>query len=126
MVRALLAAALLALVAACGDDTGAGSATPPEETIVTTPADHRVAAAIAELATKEGVETTDIVVVESRDVTWPDGSLGCPQPGMSYIQAQTEGYQLVLSVDGRQFDYHGGTQGPLTLCENPMPPASTM
>jgi hypothetical protein len=125
MARALLAAALLTLVAACGEDTGAGSPAPPTETIVTNPADHRVAAAIADLATREGVDPAEVTVVESKDVTWSDGSLGCPQPGMSYIQAITEGHLAVLEVNGQVFEYHGGTQGPLSLCENPQPPVAT-
>lgn len=125
MVRVLLAAALLVLVAGCGEDTGAGSPAPPEETLVTTPSDHRVAAAVADLATRQGVETSAVTVVESQDVTWSDGSLGCPQPGMSYIQALTDGHLAVLEVNGVRFEYHGGQQGPLSYCENPVPPASS-
>jgi hypothetical protein len=30
---------------------------------------------------------------------------------------------VVLEVDGRRYEYHGGD--PLVLCENPTPPAGT-
>ena len=33
-----------------------------------------------------------------------DSSLGCPEPGMSYLQALTSGYRVVLEADGRRFD----------------------
>ena len=32
-------------------------------------------------------------------MTWTDGSLGCPQKGMSYTQALVEGELLLLRVD---------------------------
>ena len=122
MVRVLVAAALLVLVASCGEDTSTGSPPPGEETVVTTPPDHRVAAAIADLATREGADIADVIVVESMDVTWSDGSLGCPQPGMSYIQAITAGHLAVLELNGQRYEYHGGTSGPLSYCEKPQPP----
>src|SRR4051812_40757665 len=28
----------------------------------------------------------EIEVLEARGVTWPDGGLGCPSPGLAYIQ----------------------------------------
>ena len=43
----------------------------------------------------------------TKNVTWPDGSLGCPEPGNSYTQALVEGYQIGLRHDDRFFDYRG-------------------
>ena len=42
----------------------------------------------------------DVTVVSYEDVTWPDGALGCPEPGMSYTQALVPGARLVLEADG--------------------------
>lgn len=84
----------------------------------------RVEAAIADLAGRQGVDASEIAVVDAREVTWSDSSLGCPQPGMSYMQVLTSGFLLVLEVNGVQTEYHGGTSGDLFLCTNPRPPSS--
>lgn len=87
----------------------------------TTPPTGNVAFAIADLAELIGVDPADIVVVSQEDVTWRDGSLGCPQPGMMYTQALVDGYKIILEVDGVQYPYHGkGTQEPF-LCTNDLP-----
>jgi hypothetical protein len=63
----------------------------------------------------------DIWVLEARAVTWPDGSLGCPQPGMAYIQVLVDGALVRLLVGDRAYEYHsGGSRAPF-LCENPAP-----
>ncbi len=84
----------------------------------------RVDAAIADLAGRRGVDPAAIAVVDAREVTWSDSSLGCPEPGMSYMQVLTSGFLLVLEVDGVQYEYHGGTTGDLFFCERPRPPSS--
>ena len=40
--------------------------------------------------------------------TWPDASLGCPEPGMMYAQVLTPGILVVLSYGGELHRYHGG------------------
>lgn len=76
----------------------------------------------ADLAARLGVQPGQITVVSSEEVTWPDGSLGCPQPGMNYTQALVNGTRIVLAADGKQYHYHaGGRRGPF-LCTNPRPP----
>jgi hypothetical protein len=80
-----------------------------------TPLDH----AKADLAERLGVPTDDIAVVSSEEVTWPDSSLGCPQPGMMYAQVLTSGSRIVLTAAGRSYEYHSGGQRPPFLCENP-------
>lgn len=122
-IRAVLAAILLVLLAGCGDDTGAGGPTPDEETSMT-PSDARITAAIDDLAAREDVDPSDVRVAEWGGVTWSDSSLGCPEPGMSYMQVLTDGYLLVLEVDGKRFEYHGNARGgPLRYCANPKAPA---
>src|SRR5215203_3519258 len=39
----------------------------------------RVAAAIADTATREGVDPAQVLVAAWSPVTWSDGSLGCPE-----------------------------------------------
>lgn len=78
--------------------------------------------AIADLATRLDVDESAITVVEEREVTWSDSSLGCPEPGMNYLQRLTDGVLVVLEADGQRYEYHGGDT--LTYCANPTPPAA--
>jgi hypothetical protein len=134
--RAVPAAAMLALVlTGCGEDdvigtagTPTSSASPTDPTNPTEPPGddvtdqpEPVAQAIADLAAEAGVGTDAIALVSYVQVTWRDGSLGCPQPGMMYTQALVEGYRVTLSLNGEKVFYHGATgQAPLR-CDNPAP-----
>ncbi|MGH9895659.1 MAG: hypothetical protein ACREA0_27480, partial [bacterium] len=64
-----------------------------------------VEAAIADLAQRLGVAPSAIDVVSAEAVVWPDGALGCPQPGMVYTQVQVEGAQITLSHLGQAYAY---------------------
>lgn len=76
-------------------------------------------AIVADLTTR-GVSGTP-TLVSSEAVMWPDGSLGCPQPGMSYTQAVVEGMRVVVTADGKQYDYRFGASGDSPkLCESGM------
>ena len=70
-----------------------------------------------DLAQRLDVEIDRIELVELEAVVWPDGSLGCPQPGMFYTQALVEGLRIRLSVDGTVYNYHSGGGGLPFLCE---------
>lgn len=73
--------------------------------------------AIDDLAARLEVVTSEITVHAGVLVVWPDTSLGCPQPGMSYAQVLTDGSVIELEHDGRYFRYHtGGERGPF-VCE---------
>ena len=77
-----------------------------------------VESAKSDLARRLGVETADLTVVSFKDVTWPDGSLGCPEEGKLYTQALVEGYQILLRHEVRFFDYHGVDGEEPFLCES--------
>ena len=72
---------------------------------------------VADAALRSGVAEADIMVVRGESVTWSDGSLGCPQPGMNYTQALVPGYWVVLDADGTEYDYRASARGTFTLCE---------
>jgi len=77
-----------------------------------------VEVAVADLIGRLHVDASSITVVSARSITWPDGSLGCPQPGMAYPQMLVDGALIELSVAGTVYRYHsGGSRGPF-LCEN--------
>jgi hypothetical protein len=94
--------------------------TTPRSTMPGTPIDPtlpHVVAAVDDLAGRLGIEPGAVTVVDARNVTWPDSSLGCPEPGMMYTQVLVDGVLVVLEAGGRQYEYHGGD--PLFLCEQP-------
>jgi hypothetical protein len=76
--------------------------------------------AVADLAQRLRVRADDIGVVAAYLVVWPDTSLGCPQPGMQYLQVLTDGSVIVLSAGGATYRYHtGGEQYEPFLCTTP-------
>lgn len=80
-----------------------------------------VRAAVAAEAARRSVDPTAVSVAGFAEVTWTDGSLGCPEPGVGYTQALVPGYQLVLAVDGELASYHSGG-GAFAYCADPQPP----
>jgi hypothetical protein len=100
--------ALATLVAACGVEMDA-MADPPTTTSTPDPSQvsARASLAIGDLARHLGIPRERIEVVSDEDVTWSDGSIGCPEPGMNYTQATVPGYLVVLAVDDTTHRYHG-------------------
>ena len=82
------------------------------------------AVAIDDLAVRLGLAADVIEVVLTEDVTWRNGSLGCPQPGMSYTQALVDGYRMVLEAGGEEYHYHAATGDDPFYCANPSRPAA--
>lgn len=56
-------------------------------------------------------------VVRAESVEWPDGSLGCPEPGQMYTQAIVPGYRVDFEVAGRLYSYRVDQRGNFKLCE---------
>lgn len=77
-----------------------------------------------DLARRALVPPQDIVVVRTTEQHWPDGSLGCPQPGRMYTQAIVPGYQVVLQAAGKDYVYHTDRRGGFIVCDQsqPVPP----
>ncbi len=92
--------------------------TSPQPPTLTTPADQASAIeqAIADLAARLDTAPSEIEIVTQDAVTWPDGGLGCPQPGINYIQVPVDGLRIVLGHAGTTYEYHTG-QARLVLCE---------
>lgn len=62
--------------------------------------------AVKDLAARLGISASNIIVAESREMTWPDASLGMPEPGMMYAQVLTDGFCIVLEAAGKRYEYH--------------------
>jgi hypothetical protein len=107
----------------------AGRVDVPPGTAVTVEA---VAAAVrADAAQLLGRAAAGSLSVGFESVTWSDGSLGCPQPGMMYTQALVPGWRVVVG-DGRTslLVYHASANGAWLLCpagstREPLPGAAT-
>ena len=69
-------------------------------------AQRMVAVAKTDLMQRLGVTEEDILVKSVEEKQWRNSSLGCPQPGMMYLQVITPGFRIVLTVDGQDYDYH--------------------
>jgi hypothetical protein len=75
-----------------------------------------VGLAISDLAGRLAIDESAITVVLVEEVVWNDGSHGCPQPGMSYTQALTDGLRIVLETEGLLYDYRSGGSSNPALC----------
>ena len=70
-----------------------------------------------DLARRLSIQVDQIGLVEARAVVWPDGSIGCPQPGVVYTQVRREGLLIRLRAGKRVYSYHSGGGRSLFLCE---------
>jgi hypothetical protein len=87
-----------------------GSVVVPAESLVVA-SEIQQAAAIQALARMLGMAASDITVVSSAAVEWPDACLGVAQPGIVCAQVVTPGFIIVLEAQGRQYEYHTDADG---------------
>jgi len=72
--------------------------------------------AVSALQQQMGQSREEISLGGIRQVEWSDSSLGCPQPGMSYLQVITPGYLVILNVDGKEHPVHVGRESAV-VCD---------
>jgi hypothetical protein len=75
-----------------------------------------------DLAQRLSLSVTEIKLIEIAEAEWSDSSLGCPQPGMDYLQVITPGYLILLESNGTQYEYHSNRDTYAVYCENSNPP----
>lgn len=80
-----------------------------------------VQSAREDLSQRIGVPEDQMTVQLVEAVEWRDTSLGCPEPGMQYLQVITPGYRIQLVVDGQVYEYHTDDERAV-YCEPPIPP----
>lgn len=73
-------------------------------------------AVLVDAAGRSGLDRSDLVVESAEAVTWADGSLGCPEPGMMYTQALVPGYRIRVRAGDHLLDYHASERGYFVLC----------
>jgi hypothetical protein len=70
-----------------------------------------LAQARLDLMARERVGIESIQVIEIAAVRWPDACLGLRQEGRDCTRVATQGYRIVLAVDGRTFEYRADAYG---------------
>ena len=74
-----------------------------------------------DLAQRLSVPITQITLNEATEAEWSDSSLGCPRPGMDYLQVITPGYLIRLEVNTQIYEYHSNRDTYFVYCENSSP-----
>jgi len=105
---------LLTILTACSSTPSAADpeSTPPKAAV------DLVKQAKDDLAQFKGVPTSSVRFESAREVQFTDSSLGCPEPGMSYLQVITPGWSIVLSVGADKYSY-GAANGSVVRCDHP-------
>lgn len=112
--------AVVAIVATCG----CASAVEPVVPADASPTEVRMSPTLASITDavlvdavkRTGMNKASLEVASAEAVTWADGSLGCPQPGMSYTMALVPGYRIKVRAGERVLDYHASQRGHFVLC----------
>jgi hypothetical protein len=121
-------AAIVFLLVACAGAPGVSAEAAPTDAPPTKGPPSEVPGDILDeiasnAAERAGVGTDDVEVLTAEAVTWSDGSLGCPEPGMMYTQALVPGFRVVVRAGDETLNFHGSQSGDFRFCENPRPPA---
>lgn len=103
---------------------GCTGATPAVELPATLPALPPAAVLEAQRALSEalGIALTEIEIVTTEQVDWPDACLGLPSGGEACAEVITPGWQVVLRVNGQDYVYRtsaDGLIGRIVPCQTP-------
>ena len=81
---------------------------------------------LQDAARRTQIDAAQLRVTLAEAVTWPDGSLGCPQPGRQYSQVLVSGYRIRIEAGLKTLEYHGSLRGQPFLCpaERIQPPTA--
>lgn len=89
-----------------------------EDLLIEPGIESQVEEAMVDLARRLDISVGLIQVLRAESITWPDTSLGCPQPGVQTIQTPQDGVRIVLYALGASYEYHSGDGETLFLCES--------
>ncbi len=115
----LIALAMTTLVACSeqtNEETNQPMTTDRSATMRSDALGREIEQATADLASRTGLDQSGIEVSVAEFVTWSNGSIGCPQPGMNYTMALVPGYRILLVASGRTYHYHGAREREPFYC----------
>ena len=87
-----------------------------------------VSAVLADAMERTGLDLEALELLSTEAVMWPDGSLGCPRPGVEHTQAPVPGYRIRIRAGEQTLGYHASRKGYWVLCpsgssQDPLPGA---
>lgn len=87
--------------------------------------DKLVDLAKQDLAIRLKIDATQIVLLKTMEITWPDVSQGCsPSLGQVLTKGRVYGYRVWLEAGGEKHIYHTALTGQLFLCPKLNPGAN--
>jgi hypothetical protein len=78
-------------------------------------------AVVADAAKRFNVAESAVVLTRAEQLTWSDGSLGCPEPGIYYTQNLVPGYLIVARTDAGELTYHTDAREQAKSCASGRP-----
>jgi hypothetical protein len=85
----------------------------------TGPGERMGGLARAALAQELALAEANVTVVAAEETEWRDSSLGCPKPGVNYLQVITPGYKITLEAQGKRYEYHSDANRRVVRCDKP-------
>jgi hypothetical protein len=76
-----------------------------------------VSRAVQQLVETLSCDEQAVQVVNVEETEWSDSSLGCPKPGMMYMQVITPGYRVTLEHDGQRYIFHTDRSQRVVRCD---------
>jgi hypothetical protein len=93
----------------------------PVSTIAESPTgsnEQVVQLSVAALSKTLHISVNQVQVLKVTFVVWNDASLGCPKPGIDYIQVETPGYRISLQAEGKLYEYHTDRNIHVLQCDS--------
>ena len=73
-------------------------------------------AVVADAAKRFNVAESAVVLARAEQLTWSDGSLGCPEPGVAYTQVLVAGFRVDATTSAGTLTYHTDSRGRVVSC----------
>lgn len=70
-----------------------------------------------DLAKTLRIDSSQITILSVEEIMWSNGSLGCPEPGMVYIQVIIPGYKTIFSYNQKTYEYHTDKNNGFVTCQ---------
>ena len=119
MKKALLSVSIVfLLLSACSPQAAATVLPESGGEAATQPGENRTAAedaAVSALSKNLGLNPSQIEVVSTEAVEWPDACLGITQEGIICAQVISPGYKIILEANGMQVEYHTNQDGTVVV-----------
>lgn len=84
---------------------------PAEPAPVPTGAEAATEAVKEDVANKQDVEKSDVIIVAVIAKEWPNSCLGVTKPDLVCLQVITPGYEIKASTEGKTYTYHTNASG---------------